>query len=99
MKNIKLLDKAERHTPDMIFGILCGGGLFLVVSAITDLINRLFSVLESYSLILFLVIYILLLMGTSKLAKKGWFNLTYIITALLLLIRYLSIYTGILGVI
>ncbi len=91
--------KRAEHAPNIIFGILCGSGLFLIAAAGVSLIIRLIPVLDSYFLAIFVFLYFFLLVSTSLLSSKGWFRVTYIITALLLLLRYILIYTEILGVI
>ena len=91
--------KREEHASDIIFGILCGSGLFLIVAAGVSLIIRLIPILDSYFLAIFVFLYFFLLVSTSFLASRGWFRITYITTALLLLLRYILIYTEILKVI
>ncbi|MBU2503791.1 MAG: hypothetical protein KJ879_01940 [Nanoarchaeota archaeon] len=97
MNIIKQIDKIEGHTSDIIFGILAGSGLLFIVSAIIKLATIIFPALEAYFSLMYIALFLFLLIPTSIYYARGWFRVTYLASALILLLTY--VYTMITGTI
>jgi hypothetical protein len=88
MKN-KISNKITSHTFDIIFGILAGSGLHFIINAITIVLILIAPILQVYSTIIYIVLYLFVLISTSILYTKKWFRLIYLTSASILLIVYI----------
>ncbi len=90
-KKKNLSDKITEHTSDIIFGILSGSGLFLLISGIITMIILILPILQSYSLIIYISLYLFVLISTSVYFTKGWFRIIYLTCASIWLLVYIQV--------
>lgn len=95
MKIKKLFGTITEHISDIIFGILSGTGLIVIVSSIITMITIIIPALQSYFVILYLLLYMFILISTTILYTGGLFKIIYLISSLILSLTY--IYTKIFG--
>lgn len=84
----KLYKKMEAHQNGILFGILSGIGIVGISTILTNLLIFLIPKLNSYSLILYVIISIFMIYATSLYAE-GWFKKVHVISSLALTLSYI----------
>ena len=80
-----LFDKiTEEYDSKIIFGILSGVGLAMLMYALAILITTIFSILQPYTLIIYLILYLFPLIFITRFYTKGLFRIIFLISSLII---------------